>query len=1256
LCHGFPKFAVIPSFSQQVIPSKPDDQLPRRPTLSARRLVPAFLLLPVLVAGTVTGTAVTAAAAAASDPTVAVTTGGSPAASVAAGDTMAVTQTAPITLPGQTSQTLEATWDPQQATLPASGITRPDGWSLDYTTDGSTWSATAPSDLSSVAGVRSTGNVESNGISGGLQVSTATGAGTLQPGGSSFSGSSGGDGWDVFFTRTQVLNVWHHQSNRYNLDCHLRSTGASCATPVYGINGYQTANGSSGTALGDKVYSAVGENASSSIGVLCTDTSTIPFTSCGYTTLVPGSAAYSNIGTQSRLGDRLFVPVATTTGGKLACFDLVAGATCPGQPYAFSGFSRAPAVPAFSFADSGRVFVTANKIWCFDGAGTPCAGSWPAGSYAGTVHSAVPQHDAGGALTGVCMILPAGNCFDLLGAATTMPAALVSLLAAKPVGGFAQIGYGQYGFTSTQQYWFSSAGYSAPAVPVCWDWATDSACAGFQTTTPIQTLRYAIVVDPLNDTCLWSNGDNGAIAPFSAVTGAPGCAASDPAVVIPYTTAVPRLSCDEVGRLRGWQSVTVSTPAGLSATSLRVTVRNTAGASIPAYVDLTPDSGGVIDLSALPVATSGTQPSLKIRAVGATDAQAQAITAAVRYTSDPPQLCVQLRVAQQCPTARAVYPTPTVPVSDLPIGGTATASTGGSSTTTSLATAVSRADMTGCLGGAGGTVTRTAGGSSTPIRGATVRLLGPGGATIATTSTDPSGAYSFPNTVPAGYIVRALGQDQSVTVAAGSTASADFAVAVGAPTANPVHASTLQNSPATVGIDATADPAATIDLATVLLSDGSGWVSSLTVPGEGTWDVVAGNLRFTPLVGFTGNTTDVTYGVSDSFGARAQSSASVDVAAVLPTASAIEATGVRGDTLTLVPAGRSSAVPIDPASIRLVDPSTGSAVTTMTVPGTGTYRVDTATGHFSFVPAGDFVGAHTVVYRVTDVTGRPATAVARVTITPFALTSGQASVQSADPASVQVAGIPAGSRVTVPAGVAGASAVGVAGGVVSVTPRPDFTGTITVPVTVVHGTATVVHDVVVFVHPRPAGAGSWTFGQRGAVVTWAASPTSSVSAYRVFVRGKLVCTTTATSCAYPRLVGARSRVRVEAVGGGGLVSEWTLAPYHFTRCLVVRDVHFGTSSAELKRGAKRHLRAIATRVRAGGFAHVCLVGHTDSRGTPAYNKALSKRRVHAVRHRLGALVRRVHVATVAKGERDPLRSNSSKDGRKSNRRVTVGIG
>ena len=63
------------------------------------------------------------------------------------------------------------------------------------------------------------------------------------------------------------------------------------------------------------------------------------------------------------------------------------------------------------------------------------------------------------------------------------------------------------------------------------------------------------------------------------------------------------------------------------------------------------------------------------------------------------------------------------------------------------------------------------------------------------------------------------------TITAGGTDTVDIVVPVGAPDANPVHADTLQNSAATFSIDASADPAATIDLSTLVLSDGGGEIS-----------------------------------------------------------------------------------------------------------------------------------------------------------------------------------------------------------------------------------------------------------------------------------------------------------------------------------------------------------------------------------------------------------------------------------------------
>jgi outer membrane protein OmpA-like peptidoglycan-associated protein len=1122
--------------------------------MSWKRSLHLAVLLPALAAGSLGG-ASQAAAAGVTDPTVSATVAGAAAASVGVGDVIDVTRTAPIAASGQTGQALEATWDPAQTALGAGGVTAPEGWNLEYTDDGSTWSATAPSDPTTVRGVRTDGLIDSQGLSSGLQVSSATASGTLKPARSAFAGSSGGDGWDVFFTATKALNVWHHNPSRYNLDCHLLSTGASCGA-VYALDGYQTSNASSGTAVGDKVYSTVGQNSSTSVGVLCTDTSTTPFTSCGYTPLVTGTANYGVLGSQSRSGSRVYVPLATG-GGQLACFDTATSAACAGQPYTLTGLVQAPTVPAFSVAVGGNVFVTANKIWCFDGAtGASCTGSWPAGAFSGYVHAAVPSRDTAGNLTGVCMIKPAGSCFDLTGASSTMPAALASLLSAKPVGGFAQIGYGQYGFTGTRQYWFTGTGSYSEAVPAaCWDWVTGAACAGFQTTTAIGSLRYAIVVDPFDDTCLWSNGDNGQIQPFDGTTGEAGCRPSDPTVTLPYTAAVPRLSCTEAGRVRGWRSITVTAPQGPAPSSLRVTMRTEAGAAIPGYTDVTPDSSGVVDLSALSVATSGTRPSFEVKTVGGTDAQAQAITGTIRYSSDPPQLCVALTVVRQCPSAAAVYPTSTVPVSDLTLGGLATATVGGSSTTTPLQVDVTRAGMTGCVGDVAGKVSRTDGATSTPLGNAIVRLVGPGGAVLATTTSAADGSYAVRNLAAAGYTVQVGDASQAVSPTAGGTARADFDIAVQTPTARPVQVVTPFDTAATASIDATADPATAIDASTLQLQDGSGWVATLVMAGEGSWDVVSGRLRFTPVPGFVGRSTDVTYRVSDGFGAVATSTARAEVA------------------------------------------------------------------------------------------DAPA----------FSLGSTPVSIVSGSEGRVPVGGIPAGARATVPPTVVGASAVTIAGGVVSVIPTAGFSGIISVPVTVSFGARTVVNEVLVRVHPVAVPGGTSTLGRHRSVIRWTPSPTSSVVRYAVYVDGRRVCSTAATRCSVKRLIGPRADVRVRAVGGSELTSAPTVAPYVASGCSQIENVHFGTGSATLRATAKKRLRHIAARIRSNGFTHVCLVGHTDSRGRAAYNKDLSDRRVSTVGHRLTKRLKHIEVSLRYRGERAPASRNDTKRGRATNRRVSIGI-
>ena len=69
-----------------------------------------------------------------------------------------------------------------------------------------------------------------------------------------------------------------------------------------------------------------------------------------------------------------------------------------------------------------------------------------------------------------------------------------------------------------------------------------------------------------------------------------------------------------------------------------------------------------------------------------------------------------------------------------------------------------------------------------------------------------------------------------------------------------------------------------------------------------------------------------------------------------------------------------------------------------------------------------------------------------------------------------------------------------------------------------------------------------------------------------------------------------------------------------------------------------------------------LQGHTDDRGTEAYNLALSERRAAVVREYLLARgVDSARVAFVGLGERQPAADNRTLEGRAANRRVEMRV-
>lgn len=109
------------------------------------------------------------------------------------------------------------------------------------------------------------------------------------------------------------------------------------------------------------------------------------------------------------------------------------------------------------------------------------------------------------------------------------------------------------------------------------------------------------------------------------------------------------------------------------------------------------------------------------------------------------------------------------------------------------------------------------------------------------------------------------------------------------------------------------------------------------------------------------------------------------------------------------------------------------------------------------------------------------------------------------------------------------------------------------------------------------------------------------------------------------------------------------------------DVLFDFDKAELRTDAAPSIRKAAELVQSYATAPLTVLGHTDAKGTDAYNDALSLRRAQAVASALlQATGRQARVE--GRGKRQPVAPNTTPDGRDDpqgrqlNRRVQILIG
>jgi outer membrane protein OmpA-like peptidoglycan-associated protein len=117
------------------------------------------------------------------------------------------------------------------------------------------------------------------------------------------------------------------------------------------------------------------------------------------------------------------------------------------------------------------------------------------------------------------------------------------------------------------------------------------------------------------------------------------------------------------------------------------------------------------------------------------------------------------------------------------------------------------------------------------------------------------------------------------------------------------------------------------------------------------------------------------------------------------------------------------------------------------------------------------------------------------------------------------------------------------------------------------------------------------------------------------------------------------------------------APQTEREPVLAATVLFPFDSDELTANARKTLDVLSESIPED--ANIVIAGHTDSIGTDAYNRGLSRRRAYTVGQflceRLNARLQSFHILGAGFGASHPKVSNKTRDGRRKNRRVEIYI-
>ena len=225
---------------------------------------------------------------------------------------------------------------------------------------------------------------------------------------------------------------------------------------------------------------------------------------------------------------------------------------------------------------------------------------------------------------------------------------------------------------------------------------------------------------------------------------------------------------------------------------------------------------------------------------------------------------------------------------------------------------------------------------------------------------------------------------------------------------------------------------------------------------------------------------------------------------------------------------------------------------------------------------------------------------------------------------------------------------------VNIVPTINFSGKTTVTVSVTDEGETKEVTVPVTVLPLAAINPQSKPDNKGqSTISWKASP--NAISYEVTLAGKAVCTTSATSCSTPSLLGPKSDVQIVAKGNDETLSPLIEAAYKApAKPITALVVYFDTNKFNLDAKDKAEIRAIAKTIIAQGFKNIVINGHTDKM-TGVDNKVLSNNRANATYEYLKELATGLNVTLGAFASTKPAIPGNSAVALAANRRAEVGV-